>query len=221
MATDSRIPTEALVQAALPKQETKSLRARLFVILFSSFLSMIVVTAISFGFMIHSWEGVLYTEVERNLIQKTQMFASEVDSDHTRNISALTSQEGQRAGARATIIDMNGKVIADSEVRVAELENEGRRPEFAAALHGDTGVEVRSRSTFGIPVLYIAVPVSGGAVRLAYPLADIGIARGQIHRTLLLICVFATLAALAISGLTAKAISRRVEDLAPKPRLSS
>jgi hypothetical protein len=209
MATDSRIAIESTVQAAATKPVMKSLRARLFFILLASFLTMIAVAAVSFGFMIHSWEGILRSEIERGLTQKAQMFASEVN-DHTRSIGALTSQEGQRAGARATVVDMNGKVIADSEVRVADLDNEGRRPEFAAALHGDTGVDVRSRSTFGIPVLYVAVPVSGGAVRLAYPLADLGIIRTQVHRTLFLICAFAFIAAVAISGFTAHLISRRI-----------
>jgi two-component system phosphate regulon sensor histidine kinase PhoR len=209
MATDSRIPIESAVLGAPVGRPTKSLWARLFFILLASFLVMIIVTAVSFGFMIHSWEGILRTEIERGLTQKAQMFASEVN-DHTRSIGALTSQEGQRAGARATVVDMNGKVIADSEVRVADLDNEGRRPEFAAALHGDTGSDVRSRSTFGIPVLYVAVPVSGGAVRLAYPLADVSIMRTQVHRTLFLICVFAFVAAVAISGFAAHLISQRI-----------
>jgi two-component system, OmpR family, phosphate regulon sensor histidine kinase PhoR len=169
---------------------------------------MIIVTAVSFGFVIHSWEGILRTEIERGLTQKAQMFASEVN-DHTRSIGALTSQEGQRAGARATVVDMNGKVIADSEVRVGDLQNEGRRPEFAAALHGDTGSDVRSRNTFGIPVLYVAVPVSGGAVRLAYPLADVSIATARGTRVLVFSCIVAVLAAFVVSALTAAAVTQR------------
>jgi hypothetical protein len=216
MATDSPTPMESTLQAAPTKPVTKHLRARLFFILLTSFLTMIAVAAVSFGFMIHSWEGILRAEIERSLTQKAQMFASEVNTDHTRNIVALTAQEGQRAGARATVVDMNGKVIADSEVRVVDLDNEGRRPEFAVALHGDTGLDVRSRSTFGIPVLYVAVPVSGGAVRLAYPLADLGIIRTQVQRTLFLICAFAFIAAVAISGFTAHLISRQIAGSDPR-----
>jgi hypothetical protein len=108
---------------------------------------------------------------------------------------------------------MNGKVIADSEVRVADLDSEGRRPEFAAALHGDTGVDVRSRNTFGISVLYVAVPVSGGAVRLAYPLADVSIATARATHMLIVSCVVAVLAALVLSAFTAEAIIRRLPSL--------
>jgi hypothetical protein len=71
---------------------------------------------------------------------------------------------------------------------------------------GGTGIETRARN--GIPVLYVAVPVSGGAVRLAYPLADIEIAKAQARQILLLGTLVAVLAALAISGLAAGTISR-------------
>ena len=35
------------------------------------------------------------------------------------------------------------------------------------------GSNERRSTTLGIPFLYVAVPVSGGAVRLAYPLSDV------------------------------------------------
>lgn len=206
MAIDSQ--TEPRIQA--PSQQAKPVRTQVFFILLSSFVIMILVTAISFGFMIHAWEGILRAEIERSLTEKARMFADNVNTNRSRNITALTSQEGQSAGARATVIDMNGKVIADSEVRVPQLENEGRQPEFVTALHGDTGIEVRSQNMFGIPVLYVAVPVSGGAVRLAYPMSDIGIIRTQVHRNLLLICVSVFVAAILISAVAAGMISRRI-----------
>ena len=46
-----------------------SLRTRVFLILLISFLTMILVSAVSFGFMIHSWEGILRAEIERSLTQ--------------------------------------------------------------------------------------------------------------------------------------------------------
>ena len=178
-----------------------------FLILFSSFLAMIAATAISMGYTVHRyWESVLRAEIERSLTQKAQLFASRVNTDRTSKIEDITSQEGQHAGARATVIDVNRKVIADSEVPVAALENEGQRPEFGTALRGETGIETRRRN--GIPVLYAAVPVSGGAVRLAYPLADISIAAAHARHVLLLSSIVAVLAALAISGIAAQTLTR-------------
>lgn len=207
MATDPQTAIES--QVSPPRaQVAKIFRWRLFLILLVSFTAMAAVCVVIFSWSIHSWEGILQAEIERNLAQKAQMFADEVNTNRTRNIVVLTSQEGQRAGARATVIDMNGKVIADSEVRIPELENEGRQPEFVTALHGDTGVEVRARSAFGIPVLYVAVPVSGGAVRLAYPLSDISTAEARARYLLFLGCLITGIAGAAISAVASKLISR-------------
>jgi two-component system phosphate regulon sensor histidine kinase PhoR len=140
-------------------------------------------------------------EITRSLTEKARMFAARVDTDRLHKIDDIASQEAQYAGARATVIDGNGKVLADSEVSVATLENEGRRPEFATALRGQTGVATRKRSAFGTPVLYVAVPVSGGAVRFAYPLADVGIAMAHARNIFFLGIVAAIVAALVISAL--------------------
>jgi len=183
-------------------------RMPVFLILFASFLTLIAATAISVGYAVNRyWENVLQVEIQRSLIQKAQLFASRVNTDHTGRIEDITSQEGQYAGARATVIDTNRKVIADSEVPVAALENGGQTLEFAAALRGETGIDTRRHN--GIPVLYVAVPVSGGAVRLAYPLADVEIAVAHARQVLLLASLVALLAALAISALAAQAVAGR------------
>ena len=186
----------------------KPTRLHVFLILLLSFLAMIAAADLAVGFTVHRyWKNALRAEMERSLTQKAELFASRVNTDRTSKIEDITAQEGQHAGARATVIDGNGKVIADSQVPVATLENEGQRPEFLTALRGDTGIETRNHS--GIPVLYVAVPVSGGAVRLAYPLADLEIAKAQARNVLLLGTLIAALAALAISGLAAQTIARR------------
>ena len=92
---------------------------------------------------------------------------------------------------------------------VPALEKEGERPEFATALRGQTGIETRGRGTFALPVLYVAVPVSGGAVRLGYSLADVENALATARKNLWLGCLVAVLAALIISALTTRMLSPR------------
>src|SRR6185503_7979905 len=148
---------------------------RIFALTYLSFLIMIAVVVGTVGYSLREHvKHALRGEITRNLTQKAQMLANRINDDHAHGIDVITSQEGQAAGARATVIDTNGKAIADSEVPVASLEDQGRLPEFAAALRGSTGVDVRTRN--GAEVLFVAVPVSGGAVRLAYPLSDINVA---------------------------------------------
>jgi two-component system, OmpR family, phosphate regulon sensor histidine kinase PhoR len=185
-------------------------RLTIFLVLFSSFLVLIAAGSISVSYSVRRhWEGILRQEITRSLTQKARLFADRVDTDRTHKIADITSQAGHNAGARATVIDMNGKVLADSEVPVANLEQEGHTPEFLIALRGETGTDTRRRGPFGVPVLYVAVPISGGAVRLAYPLADLGIARATSRQVLLLGVVISVLTALAISALAAQTISRQ------------
>jgi len=184
-------------------------RLAIFLVLFAAFLTMIAATAVSVGYSVHRyWEDAFRVEITRNLTQKVQMFAARVNTDHEHKIEDISAQEGHNAGARATVIDTNGNVLADSEVQPSALENEGRRPEFVAALHGEISVKTRKRNEFAMPVLYVAVPVSGGAVRLAYPLADIDIAANNARRVLLIGSGVALLAALAISWLAAASATR-------------
>ena len=198
---------ESKLDAAAGK---KAGRLTAFLILFGAFLAMIAAAAVGIGYNIHRyWEDVLRAEITRNLTQKAQMFAVRVNTDHEHKIGDLATQEGQLAGARATVVDTNGRVVADSEVQLSALENEARHPEFVTALRGETSVVTRKRNDFGVAVLYVAVPVSGGAVRLAYPLADIDIATAHARRVLLLGSAIAALAGLAISWLAATTVTRR------------
>jgi two-component system phosphate regulon sensor histidine kinase PhoR len=204
MGTEAQSP--ALVDPAQPPQ--RSTRRRTFVILFASFLCMIAAAAFSTIYATENfWRKAFNEEITRDLTQKAQMFATRVNTDRKTKIADLTAQVGQQAGARATVVDGNGKVLADSQVPVTALEKEGERPEFAAAIRGETGIETRGRGTFALPVLYIAVPVSGGAVRLGYSLADVENASARARRNLWLGCVVAMLAALMISALTARMLS--------------
>lgn len=178
---------------------------KIFATIYIALLIMLAIVAGAVGYSLRERvQHTLQDEITRNLTEKAQMLANRVNADHAHGIDVITSQEGQAAGARATVIDTNGNAIADSEIAVSTLQNEGRLPEFAAALRGSTGVEIRSRN--GAQVLFVAVPVSGGAVRLAYPLADVEAAQNEVTRRLLFACVIA----IAVAGTLSAVISRIV-----------
>lgn len=190
------------------------MRNRIFFKLLGAFLLVIAAVTITLDFSVRrAWEDSFRREIERNLRQKTLLFAARVNSDRQHALQDIVSQEGQDAGARATIIDVEGRVLADSEGQAAEMENHAHRPEFLAALHGDIGEDTRRSHTLGIPCLYVAAPVSGGAVRLAYPLSDIEAATVQIRRTLLAASAVAFVLALIIAGGAAQLTSRRLQRI--------
>src|SRR5205807_4487793 len=120
---------------------------------------------------------------------------------------------GQAAGARATVIDPQGNVLADSEAPPSIMEDQARAPEFAAALRGEIGSDVRRSRTVGVPFLYVAAPVEGGAVRLAYPLSDVQAAVGRVRHTPLLGSLLALAVAVLISVAVAAFTARRLERI--------
>jgi two-component system phosphate regulon sensor histidine kinase PhoR len=190
------------------------LKNHIFFKLLAAFVIAIAATAITLDYILASaWERSLRTEIERNLAQKTLLFAHRVEIDHTHSLTDIAFQEAHAAGARATIIDASGRVRADSEANPATMENHATRPEFAAALAGKTGSSERRSATLGIPFLYVAAPLSGGAVRLAYPLSDIEVVQAQVRRRLLWGSALALLIALLVAALASIWTAHRLERI--------
>ena len=160
-----------------------------------------------------AWQASLRAEIERNLIQKARLLAHRVETDRGHSLANIAAQEGQSAGARVTIIDPSGKVLADSEANPAGMENHATRPEFVAALSGQIGINERRSAAIGIPFLYVAVPISGGAVRLAYPLSDVEAISAQVRHRLGLASGLALLFALLVAGVAAHWSARRLERI--------
>ena len=190
------------------------MKNRIFFKLLAVFLIVIAATAAILDVMLGgAWEASMRTEIERNLTQKTLLFAHRVDNDRAHSLTEIAAQEALAAGARATIIDASGKVLADSESNPATMENHATRPEFAAALASKTGENERRSATLGIPFLYVAVPVSGGAVRLAYPLSDVEAVQTEVHHRLFWGSTIAFLIALLIAATASVFTSRRLEHI--------
>jgi two-component system phosphate regulon sensor histidine kinase PhoR len=183
--------------------------------LLATFMVVILAAAVIFDFVIGgAWQESLRTEIERALVQKTELLAHRVETDHSgKSLAEIAAQEGQAAGARVTIIDPTGKVLADSEANPTCMENHASRPEFAAALSGKIGRNERRSATVGVPFLYIAVPISGGAVRLAYPLSDVEAVSAQLRHRLELATVAVFAFALIVAAIAAAWSGRRLERI--------
>jgi two-component system, OmpR family, phosphate regulon sensor histidine kinase PhoR len=187
---------------------------RIFFKLLAAFLVVIAATAATLDLMLESaWEGSLRTEIERNLVQKTQLFAHRVETDRAHPLNEIAAQEAQAAGARATIFDSSGKALADSESNPAEMNGNIVRPELTAALAGKTTSNERRSATLGIPFLYVAAPVSGGAVRLAYPLSDIEAVQAKVRSRLLWGSAIALVIALIVAALASVWTAHRLEHI--------
>ena len=176
--------------------------------LFAFILLIAAVTVILFFSLDSLWRNTLTQEAERNLRQKTVLFAQRIEAEGQHALRDVTAQEGQAAGARATVVDVNGKVLADSEAEPSSMDEVASGPEFAAALQGQVGTSTRSGNRIGVPVLFVAVPIQGGAVRLAYPLADVEASIGNLRGKLWLASVAAFLISLPLAYFCAQFLGK-------------
>jgi two-component system phosphate regulon sensor histidine kinase PhoR len=184
---------------------------RIFLKLYVAALLIIVACTLTMAVLLHhAWVGMLRGQIETSLRQKTLMFASRVAEAPPASLRQITRQAADSADARVTIIDSSGKVLADSEANPDAMENHVTRPEFIAALHGQVGSSTRLSHTIGVELLYVAAPVPGGAVRLAYPLAAIREANRHIGRDLLEAALVAALVAMLLAIVATYSISRRL-----------
>ncbi len=190
------------------------MKNRIFVKLFAAALLIIAVCALTMNVLIHkAWNDMLRSEIETSLRQKTLLFASRIADTPAGSVSDVTSRVAQLLGARATVINSAGKVLADSEADAESMENHATRPEFAAALQGKLGSDVRNGRTLGIPFLYVATPVPGGAVRMAYPLTVLQQADRQVRNSLIKSSAIAILLAMGFAFVATQSIGRRLSRI--------
>jgi two-component system phosphate regulon sensor histidine kinase PhoR len=189
-------------------------RNRIFFKMLAAAGIVVVIAAVTMDVTVRRvWESSLRDEIQRGLTARARLFANRVEIAHQESLQDITSQEALAAGARATVIDPTGQVLADSEADAKNMENHRGRKEFMAALAGNIGVDERRSHTIGVPYLYVAVPVSGGAVRMAYQLSDVEAASQRIHRALLLGSLVAFVVVMLLAALAAHYTARRLQRI--------
>jgi two-component system phosphate regulon sensor histidine kinase PhoR len=159
------------------------------------------------------WTQSLTSQIEKSLQQETRLFAYRIDSDTSHPLKEIVKQVSEAVRARATVIDRNGKVLADSEADPESMENHAQRPEFIAALKGTEGEASRTSKTLGVDFLYTAAPTRNGAVRLAYPLAAIKEGSARIQGSLIRGSLLALIIAVILAAAAAVLISRRLQRI--------
>jgi two-component system, OmpR family, phosphate regulon sensor histidine kinase PhoR len=142
------------------------------------------------------------------LAEKARMV--DVAFSSTPPAAADPKRMAQAAGGRITLVAAGGRVLLESEANAAAMENHRSRPEVMAALAGRTGSSVRQSATLGIPFLYVAVPVSAGALRIAMPLSRIDEQVNELRWKILISTALAFLPAILLAAVLARFISRRL-----------
>ena len=193
------------------------MRRGVFFKLFVFFLTVLAAATLTLSLTIgRAWKKTLQVEIERSLLEKTRLFAQELPrlpGPGGIDLQQLAKQTAAAGGVRVTIIDTRGQVLADSHADPKTMENHATRPEFVAALQGQTGIATRPSGTFGVPYVYVALPISGGAVRMSFPLSALRQTEATVRRSVWIGSAIGLLVALSAAVFLAQLVSGRLRRI--------
>jgi two-component system phosphate regulon sensor histidine kinase PhoR len=134
---------------------------------------------------------------------------------------ALADLAGDAARARVTLISLDGQVLGDSNVSLADLprvENHAHREEVQAALASGSGWAQRRSSTVDRRMLYLAKRARTAdsqpvIVRAAVPLIEVERALRRVRELLVITSALALAVAVALSALTSHVFGRSLRAI--------
>lgn len=131
-----------------------------------------------------------------------------LEKNQNQELDGYLKRVGKEIHARVTVIDPQGLVLADTEKDPATMENHRYRPEVSQALEGKVGRSLRFSYTVEEQMLYVGLPMEKdgkiqAVLRLSLFMKNIHVLlhslRMTVGRSILLMAVFALLAALLFS----------------------
>ncbi len=136
----------------------------------------------------------------------------------TDDLLRLVADFSRRTGTRITVIDLTGRVLADSEKEARDMENHLYRPEIQAALAGEKRMSIRPSATMKQRMMYMSVPLEAsgrivGALRLSLFMKDIEALLGVFRGELLKDVGVMMLAALVIVFVLTRSVSGPVREV--------
>jgi two-component system phosphate regulon sensor histidine kinase PhoR len=136
----------------------------------------------------------------------------------TGDLHGLVAAFSRQTGTRITVIDLTGRVLADSEKEARDMENHLYRPEIQAALAGEKRMSIRTSTTLKQRMMYMSIPLEAsgrtvGALRLSLFMKDIEALLGVFRGELLKVVGVMMLAALFIVFVLTKSLSSPVREV--------
>jgi two-component system phosphate regulon sensor histidine kinase PhoR len=136
----------------------------------------------------------------------------------TSQLQTLVDDLDRRTETRYTLMDPEGRVLADSREEPASMENHANRPERQLAVGQGVGHSVRHSNTLGQDMLYLAVALPAGdglpwVLRLARPLTAVQEATTNLRRALLLAFGVALLLAWLVALVVSSSLTAPLQSL--------
>jgi two-component system phosphate regulon sensor histidine kinase PhoR len=192
--------------------------------------SYVAIILIAFGFTAffldkqlenHSLQDLKNSIITQARLIENQIPPESLKKENTANLEALVKGLSLRNDSRITIIDNQGRVLADSGLsrgEVINIENHASRPEVKTALMGLTGDNIRYSATLKIDMLYVALPIRAkegiaGIIRLALPVGNVQSMMSAIRKTIVLNIFLALCLALILAYVLITSITRPLNKI--------
>ena len=175
-------------------------RRNLFWKLFFTYsLIILFCVAVVGGYLVHGERQASRQQLERELAERAQLVDERLqlllDSASGARADSLVKLLGRVSATRFTVIQPDGRVLADTDADPTQMENHKFRPEVQLALAGKVGTDMRFSTSVRARYLYVAVPSrahAGWVIRVAIPLAQF---EQRLRRTMHVLIVGAGIAA--------------------------
>jgi two-component system phosphate regulon sensor histidine kinase PhoR len=143
---------------------------------------------------------VMTDKIESELLS----YAELIDLNSAQKISDQLRQIAKISNSRVTLVDAQGRVLADSEKDITTMENHFSRPELQEARLKGNGKSIRFSQTIGVDMLYVAISVKSqsqitGYIRLARPLHDVESMIEKIYQSIFLAMMIVAVIALFVA----------------------
>lgn len=174
------------------------------------FLIIASLVAVSF-YASYQMKRVYHEEIASELEARAYLIEDQIsailEERNYERVDFLSKELGRRSKMRITIVDVDGRVLGDSEGDPAGMESHGRRPEIAVAFHDSVGTAIRYSNTLQRDMMYVAIPLKNdgriiGVLRTSLPMTAIQRALTSINSRIavsgVVIIILATLASLVI-----------------------
>ncbi len=155
-----------------------------------------------------SFQGHLLSQIDTSLTHQAKIIRSFIENSKiSEDLDSFVDRISRGIPIRVTVIQFDGEVLADTSRSGAfldRMDDHSNRPEIREALKSGRGVSIRSSTSLGIEMMYVAIPweqdgVLRGTVRTALPLRSVNAALGQVRRTLIITTLGAMVLTLLIT----------------------
>ena len=205
------------------------IRTKLFLI---SVGLIVISLAIGYGYLTPVLSRALIGRISGDLSVRLELVnrltaAADLAADDAVGWTELAIELARLAHVRVTLLDVNSRVLSDSEVTpeaLQQLENHRDRPEIIGALHRGHGESTRYSHTLGLRMYYVAAPFYNprrqlhGIARLALPLSEVDQLVSQLHLSFAIAALLALSVATLMSSIATHFAARSVRALTAAAR---